>query len=74
MKTYAIFTNENGSCVSLLEIKNLTESDLRTLKEQVRENSELQKTKELELKCAIDNLDKTVQELKHEIAILKGEE
>ena len=74
MKTYALLKNEKGSCVSLLEIRNLTESDLRTLKEQVMENNELEKAKELELKSAIENLDNTIQELKHEIAILKGEE
>lgn len=74
MKTYAILKNENGSCVALLEIRNLTENDLRILKKQVRENNELEKEKELELKSAIENLDKTIQELKHEIAILKGEE
>lgn len=74
MKTYAILKNENGSCIALLEIKNLTDKEVSKLKEQISENAELKKSKELALKCAIDNTDKTLQELGHEIAILKGEE
>ena len=74
MKTCAVILDTNGNCVYVAEIRNLNDKQYQELVLEQIKREEEQKSKELELKLALDNVDKSINELAREIRVLKGEE
>ena len=70
VKLVAITTNSNGECVSIANVKNVDENELKVLYQQYEKA--LNEKQVLETKVKL--LEREIVEIKQEIKVLKGEE
>jgi len=69
----AVLIRDKG-CEEILYIHNVDEKKLKELEMQVVENKAKKEQKHKEEMDRVSTLEKVVEELKHEIKVLKGEE
>ena len=74
MKTIGIHKNDNGTCDFIVDIVNVDKKQYEQVMSEELKNRELEFKKEEEWRKQIKDLIDKVNELSHEIAILKGEE
>lgn len=74
MKTIGIHKNEQGTCDFIVEIVNVDKAQYEQLVKEFIHSKELEKAKENAILEALGEFKEEISNLKHEIAILKGEE
>ena len=76
MKKYevAIILDTNGNIVGALKCKMVDEKEYKELINKAAETNALKEQRIKDLELALNNTDKSIQELAKEIRVLKGEE
>lgn len=74
MKTIGIHKNEQGTCDFVVDIVNVDKKQYEQVISEQQHNRELECAKENAILEALGEFKEEVSKLKHEIAILKGEE
>lgn len=73
-KSVAILYNPNGTCKKVLVCTHISDDEYKKLYEDMV-NNDLKEERQLkELKAKISELELDLEEAKHEIKVLKGEE
>lgn len=76
MKKYevAIILDTNGNVVGALKCKMVDEKEYKELINKAAETNALKEQRIKDLELALNNTDKSIQDLAKEIRVLKGEE
>jgi len=74
MKTIGIHKSDNGTCDFIVDIVNVDKKQYEQLVKDFIHSKELEKSKENAILEALGDFKEEISKLKHEIAILKGEE
>lgn len=70
----AILEDKNGNEILVSKCKVVSEEEYKLLKHKSKQTLQEKDSRIKELEIAIENCDKTIQELAREIKVLKGEE
>ena len=75
-KTIAIATNELGKCVCVAKVKHINEDEVAQYKVEEKQYGYQKQIDDIvsTMTQELDTLKATIEELQHEIKVLKGEE